>query len=99
MFPSQITPQILFWRWAADEELGKIHLKSKVKRLLFREQDTGAEIAGLELENGSRISGDKVLNCAEDFLSVRSSTGNGLSDGKRKEDMRQRLFFLRWCPW
>ena len=62
------------------KELGvKIHLKSKVKRLLFREQDTGAEIAGLELENGSRISGDKVL-VATGGISYPStgSTGDGL---------------------
>lgn len=61
------------------KELGvKIHLKSKVKRLLFREQDTGAEIAGLELENGSRISGDKVL-VATGGISYPStgSTGDG----------------------
>ena len=61
------------------KELGvKIHLKSKVKRLLFREQDTGAEIAGLELENSSRISGDKVL-VATGGISYPStgSTGDG----------------------
>lgn len=56
----------------------KIHLKSKVNRLLFEQNGTENRVTGLELENHSKIQGDKVL-IATGGISYPStgSTGDG----------------------
>jgi len=56
----------------------KIHLKSKVNRLLFQQNGTENRVTGLELENHSKIQGDKVL-IATGGISYPStgSTGDG----------------------
>lgn len=56
----------------------KIHLKSKVSRLLFEQKETENQVTGLELENHSKIQGDKVL-IATGGVSYPStgSTGDG----------------------
>lgn len=61
------------------KELGvKIHLKSKVKRILIKQEEPITSITGIELDNGSKIYGDKVL-IATGGMSYQStgSTGDG----------------------
>lgn len=61
------------------KELGvKIHLKSKVKRILIKQEELITSITGIELDNGSKIYGDKVL-IATGGMSYQStgSTGDG----------------------
>ena len=59
----------------------KIHLKSKVSRLLFEQKETENQVTGLELENHSKIQGDKVLiatgRCFFIRLQVLQETGIG----------------------
>lgn len=61
------------------KELGvKIHLKSKVKRILTRQEENVTSVTGIELDNGSKIHGDKIL-IATGGMSYQStgSTGDG----------------------
>lgn len=61
------------------KELGvKVHLKSKVKRILTRQEENITSITGIELDNGNKIHGDKVL-IATGGMSYQStgSTGDG----------------------
>jgi predicted Rossmann fold flavoprotein len=39
----------------------KIHLKSRVKKILTKELDGQQMVSGVELENGSTVTGDKIL--------------------------------------
>lgn len=82
MFPqSDHSSDIILAMERKMKELGvKIHLKSKVKRLLVAEgkEGTRSKITGVELENGSVIPGDAVL-LATGGSSYQStgSTGDG----------------------
>lgn len=82
MFPqSDHSSDIILAMERKMKELGvKIHLKSKVKRLLVAEgkEGTRSKITGVELENGSVIPGDAVL-LATGGNSYQStgSTGDG----------------------
>lgn len=84
MFPrSDHSSDIILAMERRMKELGvKIHLKSKVKRLIFdRNDDEGTKsVKGLELENGSLIQGEKVL-IATGGISYPSTGASG--DGFR----------------
>ena len=82
MFPqSDHSSDIILAMERRMKELGvKVHLKSKVKRLIFYENDDTKSVKGLELENGSLIQGEKVL-VATGGISYPSTGSSG--DGYR----------------
>ena len=82
MFPqSDHSSDIILAMERRMKELGvKVHLKSKVKRLIFSENDDTKSVKGLELENGSLIQGEKVL-VATGGISYPSTGSSG--DGYR----------------
>lgn len=82
MFPqSDHSSDIILAMERRMKELGvKVHLKSKVKRLIFDENEDTKSVKGLELENGSLIQGEKVL-IATGGISYPSTGASG--DGYR----------------
>ena len=82
MFPqSDHSSDIILAMERRMKELGvKVHLKSKVKRLIFDENEDTKSVKGLELENGSLIQGEKVL-VATGGISYPSTGSSG--DGYR----------------
>lgn len=63
----------------------KIHLGSRVKRLLVeKEEDGNARITGIQLDNGEKIRGEQVLVATGgNSYPSTGSTGDGYPDGKR----------------
>ena len=82
MFPqSDHSSDIILAMERRMKELGvKVHLKSKVKRLIFDDNEDTKSVKGLELENGSLIQGEKVL-VATGGISYPSTGSSG--DGYR----------------
>ena len=82
MFPqSDHSSDIILAMERRMKELGvKVHLNSKVKRLIFDDNEDTKSVKGLELENGSLIQGEKVL-IATGGISYPSTGASG--DGYR----------------